>query len=189
MNPEINFDEARRFIALLGKPAGTIRLRAFLHAQHPDKPSDTGRKGGPSKGTITTWQAEGRGVYVVVNDGGDRDDQITSCRALFCEWDNRPVEWQLTAWQELGLPQPTIQVSTGGKSIHNYWILADPITPAHWRTVQTRLLDHADADRSLKNPSRVMRLPGTYHAGPDGTLGTQCHIVGGSEQRYRPLTS
>ena len=33
MSPEINFDEARRFIALLGKPAGTIRLRAFLHAQ------------------------------------------------------------------------------------------------------------------------------------------------------------
>lgn len=184
MTLEINFDEARRFIALLGKPAGTIRLRAFLHAQHPDKPQDKGRKGGPSKSTITSWQAEGRGVYVVVNDGGDTDDAITSCRALFCEWDNRPVEWQMEAWRELGLPEPTLQVATGGKSIHCYWILADPITPAHWRTVQSRLLDHADADRSLKNPSRVMRLPGTYHAGPDGTLGIQCHIVGGGEQRY-----
>lgn len=184
MMPEINFDEARRFIALLGKPAGTIRLRAFLHAGHPDKPSDTGRKGGPSKSTITGWQAEGRGVYVVINDGGDKDAEITSCRALFCEWDDRPADWQLTAWQGLGLPEPTMQVSTGGKSIHNYWILTDPITPSHWRAVQTRLLDHADADRSLKNPSRVMRLPGTYHAGADGALGAQCHIVGGCEQRY-----
>lgn len=184
MSPEINFDEGRRFIALLGKPPGTIRLRAFLHAKHPDKPNDKGRKGGPSKSAITTWQAEGRGVYVVINDGGDNDADITAGRALFIEWDNRPTDWQLTAWQELGLPEPTVQVSTGGKSIHNYWVLTDPITPAHWRTVQTRLLDHADADRSLKNPSRVMRLPGTYHAGPDGTLGTQCRIVGGSEQRY-----
>jgi len=184
MTLEINFDEARRFIALLGKPAGTIRLRAFLHAGHPDKASDTGRKGGPSKSTITGWQAEGRGVYVVINDGGDKDAEITSCRALFCEWDDRPADWQLTAWQGLGLPEPTMQVSTGGKSIHNYWILTDPITPSHWRAVQTRLLDHADADRSLKNPSRVMRLPGTYHAGADGALGAQCHIVGGCEQRY-----
>jgi len=184
MSPDINFDEARRFIALLGKPAGTIRLRAFLHSQHPDKAGDTGRKGGPSKSTITSWQAEGRGVYVVVNDGGDRDADITSCRALFCEWDNRPVDWQMEAWRELGLPEPTLQVATGGKSIHCYWILDDPITPGHWRTVQTRLLDHADADRSLKNPSRVMRLPGTYHAGADGTLGAQCQIVGGCEQRY-----
>ena len=29
-------------------------------------------------------------------------------------------------------------------------------------------LDHADADRSLKNPSRVMRLPGTFHIDADG---------------------
>ena len=89
MSPEINFDEARRFIALLDKPPGTIRLRAFLHAKHPDKPGDKGRKGGPSKSAITAWQAEGRGVYVVINDGGDTDADITAGRALFIEWDDQ----------------------------------------------------------------------------------------------------
>ena len=181
---EIDFDEARRFIALLGKPAGAIRLRAFLHADHPDKPTDKGRKGGSSKRLITEWQSEGRGVYVVVNDGGDTNADITTCRAFFAEWDDRPKEWQLTAWQDLKLPEPTMQIDTGGKSIHNYWVLADPITPAHWELVQARLLDYCDADRSIKNAARVMRLPGTYHAGADGGLGEQCRMVSCSGNHY-----
>ena len=181
---EIDFSEARRFIALLGKPAGTIRLRAFLHRLHPDKPSDKGRKGGARKPLIKQWQAEGRGVYVVINDGGDTNAEITACRAFFAEWDDRPREWQLTAWQELGLPEPTFQINTGGKSIHSYWVLADPITPSHWELVQGRLLDYCDADRSIKNSSRVMRLPGSYYAEADGSLGEMCRMVTSAGHRY-----
>jgi putative DNA primase/helicase len=181
---EIDFDEARRFISILGKPAGTIRLRAFLHREHPDKATDKGRKGGASKSLIRQWQSEGRGVYVVVNDGGDTNDSITACRAFFAEWDDRPREWQLTAWQELGLPEPTFQIDTGGKSIHSYWVLQDPVTPAHWSLVQTRLLDYCDADRSIKNVSRVMRLPGSYYALADGSLGEMCVMVASSGARY-----
>lgn len=181
---EIDFDEARRFIALLGKPAGTIRLRAFLHKEHPDKANDKGRKGGARKPLIKQWQAEGRGVYVVINDGGDANADITTCRAFFAEWDDRPREWQLTAWQELRLPEPTFQIDTGGKSIHSYWVLADPITPQHWELVQSRLLDYCDADRSIKNVSRVMRLPGSYYALPDGSLGDMCRMVTSAGHRY-----
>lgn len=181
---EIDFSEARRFIALLGKPAGAIRLRAFLHRLHPDKPNDKGRKGGASKSLIKQWQSEGRGVYVVINDGGDTNADITACRAFFAEWDDRPREWQLTAWQELGLPEPTFQINTGGKSIHSYWVLADPITPAHWEVVQSRLLDYCDADRSIKNASRVMRLPGSYYAEADGSLGDMCRMVTSAGHRY-----
>lgn len=181
---DIDFSEAKRFVDALGKPAGGLRLRAFLHKEHPDKAADAGRKGGFSRIRINEWQREGRGVYVVINDGGDKDAEITTCRAFFCEWDNRAVDWQLTAWQELGLPEPTMQVSTGGKSIHNYWVLADAITTEHWKLLQSRLLDYADADRSTKNLARVMRLPGTYHAGADGNLGDMCRIVGYTGTRY-----
>lgn len=181
---EIDFSEASRFIALLGKPAGTIRLRAFLHKEHPAKAQDKGRKGGARKPLIRQWQEEGRGVYVVVNDGGDTNADITSCRAFFAEWDDRPREWQLTAWQELGLPEPTLQIDTGGKSIHTYWVLSDPITPHHWALVQERLLDYCDADRSIKNVSRVMRLPGTYYALADGSLGDMCRMVSSAGHRY-----
>lgn len=179
-----DFTQVRTFLRILGKPPGTVRLRAFLPTGHPGKHDDHGRKQLARRGIVEQWQAEGRGVYVVINDGGDTDAEITACRAFFCEWDDQPKPWQLNAWQSLGLPEPTIQVDTGGKSIHSYWVLSAPITPQHWRIIQSRLLDHADADRSLKNPSRVMRLPGAYYVNSDGTLGELTRIVGGSEQLY-----
>ena len=179
-----DFGAIREFLTIIGKPTGTSRLRGFYPSGHPNKANDSGRKAPPSRSVVENWQAEGRGVYVVINDGGDTDAEITACRAFFCEWDDRPKDWQVTAWRDLGLPEPTIQVDTGGKSIHNYWVLSELISPQRWRIIQTRLLDHADADRTLKNPSRVMRLPGTFHVSADGTLGAQASIVHVSEQLY-----
>jgi hypothetical protein len=159
----VDFDAARQFLSALGKPKGSIRLRGFYAKTDPRKGTDHGAKGEPTKSLVESWVADRRGVYVVVNNGGDKDADITECTALFCEWDDRPKEWQLTAWKELGLPKPTIQVDTGGKSIHNYWVLSEPVAPDVWKSVQTRLLEYADADRALKNPARVMRLPGCPH--------------------------
>ena len=103
-------------------------------------------------------QSEGRGVYIVVNDGGDTDSEITSCRAFFCEWDDRPKEEQINAWKELGLPEPSLQIDTGNKSIHNYWVLKKVIDPKTWKPIQERLLDHADADRALKKSIKSYAL-------------------------------
>lgn len=159
----VDFDAARQFLAALGKPKGTIRLRGFYAKTDPRKATDHGAKGDPSKSLIDDWVADKRGVYVVINNGGDKDADITECIAFFCEWDDRPKDWQISAWKELGLPEPTIQIDTGGKSIHSYWVLSEPVPADQWKPVQARLLEHADADRALKNPSRVMRLPGTPH--------------------------
>ena len=47
-----------------------------------------------------------------------------------------------------------------------------------------RLLDHADADRALKNPSRVMRLAGTYHMKDNGKQGGMTKIIHASDKKY-----
>jgi len=180
----IDFNAARQFIKILRKPAKESRLRAFFPSGHPFKSGDAGRKGAPTRQIVQDWQAEGRGVYLVINTGGDTDSEINSCHAIFCEWDDRPKGWQVSAWQDLGLPEPTMQVDTGGKSVHTYWVFADPITTEQWRSLQRRLLEHADADRTLKNPSRVMRLPGTFHIGADGCQGEQVSIIHQSENYY-----
>lgn len=180
----IDFEAARQFISILRKPPKASRLRAFFPSGHPFKSGDPGRKSAPTRQIVEGWQAEGRGVYLVINTGGDTDSEITLCHAIFCEWDDRPKDWQVTAWQDLGLPEPTMQVDTGGKSIHTYWVFAEPITTDQWRSLQRRLLEHADADRTLKNPSRVMRLPGTYHVGADGSLGDQVAIIHQSDSYY-----
>ena len=171
-------DAAKTFLALLGKQPHETRLRGFLPTGHPLKTKDPGRKGHFSTENVTTWQQEGRGVYAVINNGGDTDANISSCNSLFVEWDDRPVDWQISAWKELNLPEPSLIVLTGGKSVHVYWRFTSPIDPDTWRDLQTRLLEYADADRTLKNPSRVMRLPGAWHLGPDGTPNGQTVILG-----------
>jgi putative DNA primase/helicase len=184
MSKQFDRDEARAFIRALRKPAAAIRLRAFYHSENPAKQNDKGRKGGPEHSLIAQWQSEGRGIYVVINDGGDKDAEITQCRAIFCEWDNKPVEWQVTAWQELGLPEPSLQVATGGKSIHNYWIFNDPITPDQWLPLQARLLEYTQSDQTIRNLARVLRLPGTFYADATGTLTNKVAIIHNSEKYY-----
>jgi len=174
----------RTFLKILGKDKNTVRLRSFYPKGHPLKNTDRGKKSNADIDWITQCQIEGRGVYVVVNDGGDTDSEITGCRALFCEWDDRPKSEQVDLWRTLGLKEPTLQIDTGGKSIHNYWVLKKTIDPKTWRPIQERLLDYADADRALKNPSRVMRLPGTYHMGDDGTQREMTKIINSCDQKY-----
>lgn len=180
----LDLSQTKLFLTALDKTKANTRCRAFFPSGHPFKSSDSGRKGAPTRKIVEDWQAEGRGVYIVINDGGDTDSEITQCRAVFCEWDDRPKEWQVEAWKDLQLPEPTLQVDTGGKSIHNYWVFAEPISVDDWKSLQSRLLDHADADRSLKNPSRVMRLPGTFHIDGDGKLGGMTTIIHTSENKY-----
>jgi hypothetical protein len=182
--PVPDTDQIQRFIDLLGKPRGTSRLRAFFPSGDPRKEADPGRKGAAKPQLIQDWQSEGRGVYIVINDGGDTDAQITDCRALFCEWDDKPIEWQVNAWRQLGLPEPTMQVATGGKSIHSYWVLSEPLAPEQWRELQRRLLAHADADRSISNPSRVMRLPGCWYMHSDTRPGELVQIIHKNGCRY-----
>tara|TARA_R100001460_G_scaffold24587_2_gene49377 strand:- start:195 stop:2318 length:2124 start_codon:yes stop_codon:yes gene_type:complete len=182
-DPKLDRNQWRTFLRILGKDKNEVRLRSFYPKGHPLKNTDRGKKSNANIEWITQCQSEGRGVYVVVNDGGDTDSEITGCRAFFCEWDDRSKEEQINAWKDLGLPEP-LQIDTGGKSIHNYWILKKTIDPKTWKPIQERLLDYADADRALKNPSRVMRLPGTFHMGDDGTKREMTTIISSCDKKY-----
>mgnify|MGYP002016178962 CR=1 FL=1 len=100
---------------------------------HHLKDRDHGKKYHADSDWIQKCQNEGRGVYIVINDGGDTDKEITNCRALFVEWDDRDKFEQINAWKDLGLVEPSLQIDTGGKSIHNYWILKKGIDAKTWR--------------------------------------------------------
>ena len=73
-----------------------------------------------------------RGIYLVVNSGGDKAAEINKCHAFFVEWDDRPKKQQLYLYRKLGLPIPTFQLDTGGKSIHFYWVLKKPVAVEVW---------------------------------------------------------
>lgn len=190
--PENNLKVDRHQIAkqleLLGyKPGEKVFLRAFHPSGDSRKGDDKGRKADATTidliaQTAERFQNEGRGIYLVVNGGGQTDKEVETCRAIFYEHDNLSKELQLGLWQSKGLPEPTFQVDTGGKSIHSYWVLTEPIDPTRWRSLQSDLLEFASGDRSLKNPSRVMRLAGCYHLSSKGV--NPSLIVSESGTRY-----
>ena len=130
---------AHLHLDLLHKKDEETRLRAITY-----------KGGGLStiKGNFTDlskfseFNFSGRGVYLVVNSGGDLDIEINQCHAFFAEWDNIPVEKQLYIYKELNLPIPTFQLHTGGKSIHCYWVLKKPVAVEVWKPIQIRLLDY-----------------------------------------------
>ena len=128
---------------------------------------------------ITKAEVQGRSIYFCVN-GDYKNEDVKECRVLFYEHDDIPKEESKRIWQSIGLPEPTLQVDTGGKSIHTYYLLDKPIDPILWRTLQQGFIHHLKSDDSLHNPGRVMRLAGSVH--PDtGNVGT---IVTNSGHSY-----
>jgi hypothetical protein len=197
----IDQNQAKIQLDLLGyKPGENIYLTAFFPKGDPrtkGENRDKGRKANRlNYAEVEAWQAEGRGVYLVVNGYGHGKDDVKNCRAIFYEHDDLEKKLQLNLWQSLGLPEPTVQVDTGGKSIHSYWVLDQPIHPELWafdegksnrKGLQADLLKYANADQALVNPNRVMRLAGCWYMVNDesGTHAVaQSRIVGGCNKRY-----
>lgn len=123
---------------------------------------------------------QGYGIHAIVNGGGNKDVDVKYARAIFYEHDDLPKDEQKKLWKKLNLPEPTLQVDTGGKSIHNYWRLDKPLPVDKWEKLQEDLLEYSDGDRSIKNPSRVMRVPGFFHQ----KSGNQAKIISQSDKSY-----
>jgi hypothetical protein len=169
----IDLAELQLHIDLLHKT--DTRLR-FLDRKHVLPP----RKGTFSTDEIQALVLRGYDSYIVVGNGGDRDEDIISLPAGFGEHDHGTMEWQRDAWLSCGIPEPTFQLWTGGKSVHNYWVWDGPIPPALWTAIQKRLISQADFDPTIVNPSRVMRLAGCPHQG----TGELCRVISASGKTY-----
>jgi hypothetical protein len=182
--PCIDRNQATAHLEALGyQPGNAVYIRAFLSKEDPRYAPNTGRKADRLNWEqIEHWQAQGYGVYIVVNGGGHKDEDVKHCRAIFCEFDDRPIEDQKEFWRSLGLPEPSLQIQTR-KSVHTYWVFDEAIEVAAWRKLQTDLLVRTGSDPALKNPSRVMRLAGSYHIKP-GCEPLRCNIIHHSSKRY-----
>jgi hypothetical protein len=162
-------DAARQHLRILGIDPPTARLRSI--------PAVPGRGGGAREwvglagdgSDLQRAAAAGHGVYVVVGHAptikgrATADADVVSIGSLFVEWDDQPLDWQRQAWIELGLPEPTLMMATGGKSLHLYWRLAEPAEPKFWQQMQDRLIAHCRSDKWIRNPGRVMRLAGSVY--------------------------
>lgn len=96
-----------------------------------------------------------------MDGNGVADANVTAFRHILLEFDNIPVELQLSLFARLPLPISTI-LTSGGKSIHA-WVRADCLDETNYRdnsTMLLRMLERFGLDGKNKNPSRLSRLPG-----------------------------
>jgi len=113
-----------------------------------------------------------QGLYFVVNAGGNEDKDITRINAVYCEIDDLlPDPKESIVAQHLlydACPlQPSIRVETK-KSVHAYWLLRELITTENFLHLQQGLIKYFNSDTSIKNLSRVMRVPFFDHVQWDG---------------------
>ncbi len=102
-----------------------------------------------------------RGIYFVVNSGGNTDGEISRFNAIFVEDDNLSIGEQHRALDKCPV-QPSIRIETK-RSVHAYWLLRENCTEKEWRDLQKRLIAYFGADDANSNPARLMRLPFFSH--------------------------
>lgn len=173
----VDWSQAEAQLACLEIEAAT----GFYLALFPPK-QRTERQGClhiPVTGSVNRAQVEadlstrpGYSFGYIPNHGGTKDREIQYCRALFFEDDNpnTGLEEKQQQWELAGLPRPSLQIWTGGKSVHHYWLLETPCSGAEFRFGQRRLFKHvkltvegSQIDMNLCNPARIMRLAGGTH--------------------------
>lgn len=143
---------------------GRINIRIFS-----DK-KGTGFKGKNLSFNIKDFQFKGkvliahneanRGIFFVVNSGGNSDRKINKINAQFFECDTLSLEEQLENISKFPL-EPSIIVQTK-KSLHVYFLIKNGKVEK-FRDIQKKLAKHFNGDGSCINESRVMRVPGFYH--------------------------
>ncbi|MGB8509758.1 MAG: hypothetical protein WCD76_15350 [Pyrinomonadaceae bacterium] len=148
----------------------TIYLRAFKAKGAPDTPDNHPRVEVATRRRMATdlelqnkliSANKTRGWYFVVNLGGNADANITRFNAFFVENDQLPIEDQHLRLDNAPL-QPSIRLETR-KSVHAYWLVEGECDSDAWREIQEKLIAYFDGDTTIKNPSRVMRLPFLNH--------------------------
>jgi hypothetical protein len=117
-----DFSQTSKFLELLGKPQDAAWVRycdpmdeqpsGADHHWHSSDLDHAAVKKRQSKG-FNAYLIIGNGTTATGKGGGQCDADITDIPALFVEWDDAPIEWQISAWQEFGLPEPSFQVFTG----------------------------------------------------------------------------
>lgn len=168
------------FLAALFEPDDLVELRPIRHDGGPVTGQQwlTPAALASMNGSLTRLNAEAS-IYFGANprsrEGGSEAD-VATCRSVFVDFDGGVTPAQaVETIASAGLPHPTAIVETGG-GVHCYWRLVESVDNARFREIQTGLIAKLDSDKSIKDPPRIMRLPGTVNRKPD-RAGARCEVV------------
>ena len=122
--------------------------------------------------TLKNHNAMQRGIFFVVNYGGQEDAAITRINAQFFEMDDGTFEEQQKKIDAFPLP-PSMVIKTQ-KSLHVYYFMDSTAKVERFREIQKRLVKQFGGDPVCVNESRVMRLPGFQHCKKETPVEVTC---------------
>lgn len=157
----VDLTDAQRFLDLL------TRGSACTFQVFDDSPRKRPRLNKILHGTLTAHAAtlmqlneQGAGIFVMINAGdgnGRKRANVRAVRALFVDLDGAPLEPVLN-----GPITPHMVTETSPGRWHAFWMV-DDVPLESFSHLQEQLAKMFDADRSVKDLCRVMRLPGFVH--------------------------
>lgn len=102
----------------------------------------------------------GAGIYMTINETngkGRAEKDIVKIRAVYADFDGAPL---FPVWEY----NPSMVIETSPGKFHAHWLVEDDKFPVEgFRQVQESIIDKFGTDKHVKDPSRVMRVPGFYH--------------------------
>lgn len=182
-----SYDQAASFVASIAGDE-PIDFRA-IHDVRKDIPAI------PFRGTLQEcWDSicyynnQGYGIFAVINalDGnGHKLPNVSYIRAHYIDLDNMSAR-QNAERAAASQPAPAFAVESSPSKYHVYWPVQPYVGNDRFTSLQRKLVQFFDSDRPIIDPTRVMRLPGTWHLkDPSKPHMVHCWSLGGYGQ---PLT-
>ena len=184
--PKIDTTEIKRYMRLLDPDADEIMV------QYYEEPKGSNGYQGHRPHYISRLnslhdQQEHRcGIAAMVNvspEGRKYSDDMT-IRAVYCEADDGLPEGGFSAFPL----EPSMIVESSPGKYHMYWIVdreQGELSVADFRQIIHTMIAEYGSDPGAKDPTRVLRLPGTWHQkDPDNPH--LVRIIEASEERYSP---
>ena len=136
--------------------------------------------------TFEGYQSQGWGVFLNINelDGVGRElHNVRSLRAHVVDLDGVDASQQYQAASKWS-PAPTFAVESSTGRHHVYWCLSQPYADGQrYTTLQRRLRQVFHGDKSVVDPTRVLRLAGTYNLKREEAVLVTCHALAGWHER------
>lgn len=174
-----SYEMAASYLSALG--GDQVQEFRAIHDRIKDIPAR------PRRGTLEEcwpWLVEqnnqGYGIFVTpaVMDGQGRMlENVSYLRANYADLDEIDATQQLARTQQFS-PAPSFCVASSPGKFHVYWVVQPYTGNDRFELVQRKLRQSFNGDKSIIDPTRVMRLPGFYHLKGDAHLVT-CHALAG----------
>ncbi len=153
-------NHALAFLKLLDPEVERFNFRTFSDCPSATTPSLTGNFQGDFQQVSQRLQGcneRGAGVFVVINEGGQKKADITRVRAVYADTDGAELEPIVSTLT------PHIVVNTSPGKWHVYWLVSANFPLDQFKPVQLAIANKFSTDKNVADLSRVMRLPGFNH--------------------------